>query len=187
MIEKDPQKVEKILERVERNRKEQVEKILEEIEKERQKAKKEKMNFTAPTKEQLEKKLAKIETPMIIFQWYPGSTSSPGTVTYTVGIHNPDPFQNIWIYNHVFIGPANMVPDVGAALATVDTRFPRLTEPAFPGLTIPPNSSVSQSFTIDVPPNIQPSNYLVNSFVFLADWHDVGEYIDRGVISFTVT
>ena len=47
------------------------------------------LNFTAPTREQLEKKLAKINSPMIIYQSWTSTTGSPGTIDYTVGIKNP--------------------------------------------------------------------------------------------------
>ena len=79
-----------------------------------------------------------------------------------------------------------MVPDVGEALATVDSRFPRLTLPEFAGLRIAPGATESLSFSIPVPANIETSNYLGNSFLFLADWHDVGDYLDRGVFVFEV-
>jgi hypothetical protein len=187
MLERDPEQVEKILERVERHKKRQIEEIIGEIERYRPEAEEKGLNFTAPTREQLEKKLPKTNSPMIIFQTWNGSTSSPGTINYDIGIKNPDPFGHIWLFVHLFIGPANMVPNVGEALATVDSRFPRLTLPKFSGLSIAAGATETLSFSIPIPANIEKSNYLGNSFLFLADWHDVGDYTDRSIFVFEIT
>lgn len=187
MREQDATQAEKILERRERHRKRQLEEILEEIERHKQQAKKKKLSFTGATREQLERKLAKTKSPMIVFQSWGGTTTSPGTINYNVGIRNPDAFGHIWLFVHLFIGPANMVPNVGAALATADSRFPRLTLPEFAGLSIASGATETLSFSIPVPANIESGNYLGNSFLFLADWHDVGDYVDRSVFVFEIT
>jgi len=159
--------------------------ILEEIERHRKEAKEKKLKFTAPTKKQIWKKLIKENSPMIYFQSW-GSTTPGGTLNYNVGIKNPDPTRRIWMFNHVFIGPANMVSDTGQALCTVDTRFPRLTLPDFTGLALDPGASETLSYSIEVPNNVECTNYIGNSFLFRANWHDIGEYFDRSIFVFEV-
>jgi hypothetical protein len=160
--------------------------LLEEIERRRGQAREQGLNFTTPTEEQLLDKLTRANSPMIVFQSWSGSTSTPGAISYTVGINNPDPDVRIWLFVHLFIGPANIAPNVNDALALVDQRFPRLTEPEFAGLSIDPGVTTSLTFTIEVPANIQLSNYLGNSFLFAATWHDPGEYLDRSIFVFKV-
>ncbi|MBK8262461.1 MAG: hypothetical protein IPK80_14155 [Nannocystis sp.] len=123
--------------------------------------------------------------PMIVWQSWSSITTPGGSISYNVGIHNPAGEQ-VWLFAHVFVGPANFVADPGAAVQAVDARFPRLTEPAFDGLRIPAGGDASLSFQVDVPANVQQSNYLGNTFLFRADWHDVGVYLDRGVFIFGV-
>jgi hypothetical protein len=96
---------------------------------------------------------------MVIFQSWTSGASAGGTIKYTIGIYNPDPVDAMWMFGHVFVGPANSVSDIGAALLAVDTRFPRLTMPAFAGLTIAPGTTATLSYAIHVPTSVQPSNY----------------------------
>ena len=169
-----------------REKEEKFKRILEEIARHRKEAQEKELNFTAPTKKQIWKKLSKKASPMIIFQSW-NHTTPGGTINYNVGIKNPDPTKRIWIFNHLFIGPANMVSDVGQALCTVDTRFPRLTLPDFDGLALDPGATETLSFSFKVPNDVESTNYLGNSFLFRANWHDIGEYFDRAIFVFEVT
>jgi hypothetical protein len=168
-----------------KEKEEKLKSILDEIERHRKAAKDKKLKFTAPTKKQIWKKLTKEGSPMIVFQSW-SDTTLGGTFNYNVGIKNPDPTRRIWMFNHVFIGPANMDSDVGQALCTVDTRFPRLTLPDFAGLAIDSGATESLTYSIKVPNNVERTNYLGNSFLFRANWHDVGEYLDRSIFVFEV-
>ncbi len=102
-------------------------------------------------------------------------------------MNNPDPDARIWLFVHVFVGPANIARNHDDALALVDTRFPRLVEPAFDGLSLDPGATASLDFSLAVPAGVDPSNYLGNSFLFTATWHDPAEYLDRGLFVFRVT
>ena len=124
--------------------------------------------------------------PMIVWQSWSSSTTPGGTISYNVGIHNPSPDLQIWLFAHVFVGPANFVADPGAAVQAVDPRFPRLTEPPFDGLHIAAGATASLSFSLNVPADAEVSNYIGNTFLFRADWHDVGVYLERGVFVFGV-
>jgi hypothetical protein len=161
--------------------------LIEEIERRRVEAREQGRNFTALTEDQLVEKLARARSPMIVFQSWSGSTTTPGSVDYTVGVNNPDPDVRFSLFVHVFVGPANIASDHNEALALVDTRFPRLVEPSFAGLSVDPGATSSLSFALTVPAGIDPSNYLGNSFLFTATWHDPAEYLDRGLFVFAVT
>ena len=163
-----------------------VEKIRRDIERERKKAERKGLKFTAPSDDELMRKLGRINSPMINFQTW-GDAPAGGTVNYTLGITNPDAFSWVGLYVHVFVGPANPVQDLGDALQCVDPSFPRLTQPDFAGLTLPAADSDSLSFQLPVPAGTVPSEYLGNSILFRASYHDVGQYFDRGVFPFTVT
>jgi hypothetical protein len=160
--------------------------LLDEIEKRRAAAESEELSFTAPTAEQLEKKLRSNRSPFIYFQSW-NSAGTGGTVNYNVGITNPDPTTWIWLFVHLFVGPANIALDVGDAVQAVDPRFPRLTLPRFDGLSLNSGDSQALSFGILVPPHAEPGNYLGNSFLFQSVWHDPGEYLDRSIFVFEVT
>jgi len=178
---------EKIKPKIKEAIEEQVRSILDEIAQRREEARAKGLNFTALSEEQIRKKLARKVSPLMVWQSWVGSAPSGLTITYKVGIHNPDPTGQFGIFDHLFIGPANPVSDVGAALSTVDTRFPRLTLPEFDGLSIDPATTKYLSFAIKVPMDIESTNYLGNSFLFRAEWHGVGEYIDRSAFVFRVT
>ncbi len=143
-------------------------------------------HFTKMSEQEMARKLTRVNSPMIVSQGWSGSTTPGGSISYTVGIYNPDPVSHSSLYAHVFIGPANMVPDTGKALAAVDARFPRLTEPDFFGLSLGPGASASLSFSVAVPAGMELSNYLGNTFLFKASYHDVGTYLDRSVFPFEV-
>lgn len=167
-------------------RNEQLKRILHDIDRHKEVFQKKGMNFTTPDEEQVRRKLNRAHSPMIVFQGWGGATTPGGTLTYNVGIHNPDPAGWVWLFGHVFVGPANMIPPIGEALETADPRFPHLTQPAFPGLSIATNETATLSYSIPIPTGIQSTNYQGNVFLYQADWHDVGEYLDRGTFIFAV-
>jgi len=160
--------------------------LLDELDKQRAKAESEGLNFTYPTQDQLRQKLRAARSPFITFQSWNGTAPTDSSLQYTVGITNPDPDAWIWLFVHVFIGSANVAPDLSEALTAVDPRFPQLTLPSFAGLTVQPGTTESVSFTIPIP-GVEPSNYLGNSFLFQATWHDPAIYLDRSVFVFEVT
>src|SRR2546430_2451098 len=126
--------------------KEQTKKIQDEIEKQRRQVKEKEQNFTALTPEEIDKKLKRVNSPSVFYQIWTSSTTPGGTINYTVGIWNPDPTQAIWLFAHAWVGSGNVDPVVGTFLLNVDTRFPRLTQPAFPGASINPSTSLALSF-----------------------------------------
>jgi len=143
-------------------------------------------HFTALTPEEIEKKLKRVNSPMITSQGW-GPTTPGGTVNYTIGIYNPDPTVAIWLFVHVWVGSGNVDPVVGTFLLNVDTRFPRLTMPAPTGLTLAAHTSTTLSFALKVPSTTEKGNYIGNSCLMRFDWGDGGMYLDRGVFVFAVT
>jgi hypothetical protein len=125
--------------------KDQVEKILKVIEKNKREY--EGKHFTGLTAEEIERKLKRVNSPMIVSQGW-NSTTPGGTVNYNLGIFNPDPTQAIWLFAHVWVGSGNVDPVTGTFLLNVDTRFPRLTQPIFDGLTLASGASGTLSFAL---------------------------------------
>jgi hypothetical protein len=164
--------------------KEQTKKIQDAIDKHKREHRDE--NFAALTPEEIERKLKRTNSPMMVSASW-GSAPPGGTFNYNVGILNPDPVADNSLYVHVWVGSGNVDPTVGTFLLNVDTRFPRLTEPKVFGLALAPGASSTLSFTIKVPTMVEKSNYLLNACLMRANTFDVGQYLDRGVFPFAVT
>ena len=142
--------------------------------------------FTAVTPADIERKLKRVKSPMIVSQGW-GNTTPGGTINYTLGIYNPDPTQAIWLFAHVWVGSGNVDPTVGTFLLNVDARFPRLTQPTFSGLILAAGASATLSYALSVPATVERTNYLGNSCLMAFNWHDVGTYLDRSVFVFAVS
>lgn len=164
--------------------KEQVQKIQKVIEK--HKRENEEEHFTSVTPDQIQKKLKRVKSPMIVSQGW-GNTTPGGTVNYSLGIYNPDPTQAIWLFAHVWVGSGNIDPTVGTFLLNVDTRFPRLAQPTFDGLKLDAGASATLKFVLKVPSAAEKTSYLGNSCLMRFNWHDVGTYLDRSTFVFTVS
>ena len=143
-------------------------------------------HFTSITPDEIEKKFKRVNSPMIISQGW-NSTTPGGTVNYSLGIYNPDPAQAIWLFAHVSVGSGNVDPVTGTFLLNVDPRFPRLTQPAFAGLTLDSGASAVLSYALKVPATVEKTNYLGNSCLMQFNWHDIGKYLDRSVFVFGVS
>jgi hypothetical protein len=143
-------------------------------------------HFIGITPEEIRKKFKRVNSPMIVFQGW-NSTSLGGTVNLNVGIYNPDPTEAIWLFAHVWVGSGNIDPTVGTFLLNVDTRFPRLTEPPFFGLTLAAGASATLSYALKVPSTIEKSNYLGNTCLMQFNWFDVGLDLERAAFVFTVS
>jgi hypothetical protein len=117
-------------------------------------------NFTSVSEADLEKKFNRANSPMIVSQGWNGGINPGGTVNYNLGIYNPDSTQAIWMFAHVWVESGNVVSGTGQFLYNIDTRFPRLTEPDFTGLSLAAGDSTSLSFSLDVPTSIELTNYM---------------------------
>jgi hypothetical protein len=143
-------------------------------------------HFIAMTAEEIEKKLKRVNSPMITSQGW-NNTTSGGTVNYSLGIHNPDPTTASSLYAHVWVGSGNVDASTGTFLLNVDQRFPRLTQPAAFGLTLAAGASATLSFALKVPAAAEKSSYLGNSCLMRLGSFDVGTFLDRSAFVFAVT
>src|SRR5437763_10002131 len=116
---------------------EHIKKIEEVIEGQRKQVKKGEA-FTSVTAEDVERKLQRTNSPMIVSE--SGTWTTPmvhgATFTYNLGLYNPDPTPSAGLFAHLWVGSGNVDPNVGTFLSNVDPRFGRLTVPAFPGFTL---------------------------------------------------
>jgi hypothetical protein len=161
--------------------KEQTKKIQDAIEKYKQQNKEE--HFTSLTPEEIDKKLKRTNSPMIIMQGWSGAPVG-GSASYTVGIQNPDPTSAIFLHVHVWVGSGQPDPVVGTFLLNVDTRFPRLTQPV---PLLASGAFTTVNFTLKVPTTVEKTTYLGNSCLMRVEFHDIGQYLDRGSFPFLVT
>jgi hypothetical protein len=143
-------------------------------------------HFTSIIPEEIEKKFTRVNSPMIISQGW-NSTTPGGIVNYSLGLYNPDPTAANGLFAHVAVGSGNVDPITGTFLLNVDPRFPRLTQPAFAGLTLASGASAVLSYALKVPLTVEKTNYLGNSCLMQFNWHDIGKYLDRGVFVFAVS
>jgi|SRR5262245_11256106 len=162
----------------------QIQKIQKVIEEHKRENKGE--HFTAVTPEEIEKKLKRVNSPIIVSQGW-NSTTLGGTVNYSLGIHNPDPTQANSLYAHVWVASGNIDPVVGTFLLNVDPRFPRLTQPAAFGLTLAAGASATLNYALKVPSAVEKTNYMGTSCLMQLSYHDLGIYLDRGVFPFTIS
>lgn len=164
--------------------KEQTKKIQDTIAKHKRENKEE--NFTSVKPEEIDAKLKRVNSPMIVSQSW-GNSTPGGTFNYSVGIHNPDPGPASDLYVHVWIGSGNVDPTVGTFLINVDPRFPRLAQPPFFGFTLASGANTTLNFSIKVPTTVEKTVYLGNSCLMQLNYHDIGKYLDRGVFPTAVT
>jgi len=154
--------------------------LLADIEDLRREAREQGKHLVVRDTAQLLEKLQSTNTPFFgALGWNATTTHSPGTFDFYVYFFNPDPTAYIWVYGHVFIGPALLPADVGQALALADTRFPRLTLPGYPGLNLQDGAGGRLDFSLPVPKNIEPTTYLGNCFLFFCRYFGVADYFDR--------
>jgi hypothetical protein len=159
-------------------------KLSDEIDVLRNQARNKGLAFSSPTAEQLEKKLKSAHTPFIYSMAWTSSGSAIGPFTYYVYVTNPDPNAYFDLFAYFFFGPANMVPDVGTALLSVDERLPRMFA-SFPYMS--PGSNGSVQFNYKFSSGIPAGLYMGNAFIFLREVHDVGAYADRGCINVEIS
>ena len=167
--------------------KQEVERILAENELLREQAQQQGLAFSAPTREELEKKLRgeTSNSPTITGMSWSSIVPLGGTCNYTVYLKNPDPASHWPCFVSVLFGPVNLFDSPADMVVGRDTRFPQLNSAPF---SLTANGGTGQaSFAIPIPTVVQKSTYLCNALVWAADLHDKGTYYDRGVVYVTVT
>jgi hypothetical protein len=167
-----------------------IEQIETEIATERKKREKSGETFTALTREQIEKKLRRVESPMIVFQSWNNTAPPGGTINYTVGVSNPDPVSWGALAVGLSVGNRNLITSNDVFVSEFDARFPTLAQPPTVGFSLgpvgSPTASASFSFTLKIPNGVEKTGYFGNTVLQQLNFHDVGKYLDRSVFFFGV-
>jgi len=167
-----------------------IEAIEAEIQKEKKKREKSGDTFVSLSREELDNKLRRAESPMIIFQSWNNTAPIGGTINYTVGVSNPDPFGWSNLAVAVSVGNRNPITSNDLFLSDYDTRFPTLAQPPTLGFSLgpvgSPNASTTLSFALKIPAGVEKTGYFGNSVLEQINFHDVGKYLDRGCFFFGV-
>lgn len=142
--------------------------------------------FSGLTKEEFEKKMKRANSPFISSQSWNTTAPLGGTMPYTVGVFNPDPVTWAALAISVSIGNRNAIVSNDEFMTTFDARFPTYAKPAPAGFSLAPLASMSQSFAIKIPAGIEKTGYFANACLLQLSLHDVGRYLDRGVVVFEV-
>jgi hypothetical protein len=142
--------------------------------------------FTSVSKEEFEKKLGRVESPIITSQGWSNSVPAGGNLTYSVGVFNPDAFSWGNLSVSVSFGNRNAILNNDQFMTTFDARFPTAAKPQPFGFSIGPGASVSHSFTIKIPATIDKQGYFGNTALIQLSFHDIGKYFDRAVFFFDV-
>lgn len=157
-----------------------------EISRERKDREKKGENFTGLTKEEFDKKMKRAESPMIVWQSWGGGVPPGGTITYSVGVQNPDPIAWGNLAVSVSVGNRNAIVGNDEFMTTFDDRFPTYAQPQPFGFSLAAGATTSQSFTIKIPAGVEKTGYFGNACLLQLSWHDVGKYLDRGLFFFQV-
>ena len=142
------------------------------------------------TREQIEKKLRRVESPMIVFQSWNNTAPPGGTINYTVGVSNPDPVSWGALAVGLSVGNRNLITSNDVFVSEFDARFPTLAQPPTLGFSLgpvgSPTASASFSFTLRIPNGVEKTGYFGNTVLQQLNFHDVGKYLDRSVFFFGV-
>jgi hypothetical protein len=142
--------------------------------------------FTGLTKEEFEKKMKRVESPMIVGQGWSNSAAPGGSINYNVSILNPDSFGWSNLAVSVAIGNRNAIVSNDEFMTTYDARFPTYAKPEPFGFSLAAGASTSQAFVLKIPAGIEKAQYFGNACLLQMNFHDVGKYLDRGVFFFEV-
>src|SRR5215472_18779842 len=79
--------------------------------------------FTAITREEFEAKLKRVNSPMFVFEGWTNSAPPGGSISYTVGVFNPDPISWNSLAVSVAIGNRNPIVSNDEFQTSSDARF----------------------------------------------------------------
>ncbi len=159
--------------------KEELERRLEEIEVLKQQAQRQGLAFSAPSREQLEKKIRgeTSNSPYIYSMSWTSGTLLGNPAYFQVWMANPDPTAYGPVFVSVFFGVANFFDNIADGIIARDQRWPYLSSPDFNLLA---GGTATQLFNYTTPSTVQRSTYLGNVVLWRNEYHDKGTYFDRG-------
>jgi hypothetical protein len=166
--------------------KNEVRRRAEEIELLKQQAQQQGLAFSAPSKEQLDKKIRgeSADSPYIYAMSWTSGTPLGGPAYYQVWMSNPDPTSYYPVFVSVFFGVANFFDSIADGVIGRDQRWPYLNSAPF---SIASGGTATQTFNYPTPVSVPRSTYLGNAVVWVGDYHDQGRYFDRGLFHVTLT
>ena len=134
------------------------------IARERKNCEKKGETFIGLTKEEFDQKMKRANSP--IFTWAHWNNTAPptGTITWTVGVQNPDPVGWSNLVVSVSIGNRNPIVSNDEFLTTFDARFPTYAKPATIGFSLAPGASTSYAFALRMPAGIEKTGYFATQY-----------------------
>ncbi|GIF90397.1 hypothetical protein [Catellatospora chokoriensis] len=167
--------------------------MLDLIERERKDALANDENFSAMPADEVERRLATSTDPFLtMYGWRKGAPPG-GKLDLRLFIHDSVEYPTPKVFVHVWVGSGNIDSGVDTFLANVDSRFPRLTRPEYPGLAegdphkfpLPPGIK-RLDFELALPAPLEESVYLGNICLMQLDNYAAGRMFGRGVFPFAV-
>jgi hypothetical protein len=123
-------------------------------------------HFTSVPLDEIERVLKRANTPIIhAVGFSPGGPFRPGqTIQINVDVYNPGPDVVGLLSVHVWIGFQIVDATGGTFLLDVDKRFPRLTQPGWPGKSVGVDSSeLFGPFFLAIPTTVEKTVYILNA------------------------
>ncbi|MDQ3821735.1 MAG: hypothetical protein M3321_00655 [Actinomycetota bacterium] len=164
---------------------EEVERRLLEIEQLKQDAAARGLAFSAPTREQLEKKIRREtgQSPYIYSMSWTSGTSAGSPAYYNLYAANPDPTGYYPVFVTIFFGLANFFDDLSEAVDARDVRWPYVSsEPTY----VAAGANLAASFSYTTPSGLPKGTYVANAVLWAGQYHDKGVYFDRGLFYVTL-
>jgi hypothetical protein len=180
------EKGEEMAKKSDREAKAELERRLEEIAQLQQQAHGQGLAFSAPTEEQLMKKIRgeSGNSPYIYSQSWTSGTSGGSTAYYWLWAANPDPAGYYPVFVTIFFGLANFFADLGEGIDARDTRWPYISSD---GVVLSAGATTNPRFMYTTPVGLPAGTYLGNAVLWRGDHHDRGQYFDRGLFPITLT
>jgi hypothetical protein len=138
--------------------------------------------FIFATPDEIERRLKGANHHPWISGWGINIITTPGgVINIHIGITNLGQHQAFNLYIHVWVGSGIVDPNGDTFLLEIDTRFPRLTEPAFSGLTVDPGSTEYLDFVMGVPTTIEKTKYCLCYCLMQLGGRET-KIFDRGIV-----
>jgi hypothetical protein len=164
----------------------EVERRLEEIAQLREQAQGQGQAFSAPSEEQLTKKIRAESgnSPYIYSESWTSAATGGSIAYYSLWAANPDSTPHYSVFTTIFFGLANFFTDLGEGIDARDSRWPYISSD---GLMLPVGGTINPRFTYTTPVGLPAGTYLGNAVLWRGDYHDIGQYFDRGLFPVRVT
>jgi len=139
--------------------------------------------FRSITREEFEAKMKRVKSPMILSQGWTNPVPPGGTINYSIGIANPDPFEWFSLAVSVSFGNRNPIASNDEFLTAFDARFPTYAQLIF---SLAPGQFTTPSFQITLPASIENTTYFGNAALVQIGFFDAGQLLDRACFFFDV-